>query len=349
MNTFGTNFRLTTFGASHDAIIGGVIDGCPVGLSVDVDYVAAEMQRRHPGASTLTSARQEPDGVEWISGLADGLTTGEPLVFIIRNTDVRSTDYDELRHLFRPGHADYTYFLKYGCVPIGGGRASARETAVRVAAGAIAKLLLNKSQVHIAAYLSQVGAVTDSRSYTFEEIAAATHHLFPTPDMATAKAMQSEIRAARTEGDSVGGVVSCVVAGLPAGVGNPIFNKLQARLAGAMLSIPAAKGFDYGSGFAAAAMHGSQNNDAFMLENGHVVTATNHAGGILGGISTGAEVRFRVAFKPTPSIKREQRTVTDTLQPVTLSVCGRHDACVAVRAVPVVEAMAALVLADFIV
>ncbi len=332
MNSFGTYFRLTTFGESHGPVIGGVIDGCPVGWKLDVELVQHELDLRRPGASTLTSARREADRVEFLSGLLeDGTVLGSPIAFLIRNTDSRSKDYEALRHVFRPGHADFTYQMKYGVRDHrGGGRSSARETASRVVGGAVALQWLRsvKPDIAVEAALSQVGKV---RVTSPEDI-------------------RKEIERVRALGDSVGGVVSGVISGLPVGIGEPVGDKLQARLAGAMMSINAAKGFEYGDGFAAAEMLGSEANDPMRRgPNGEPLFMSNHAGGILGGISTGEPVTFRVAFKPTPSIARLQQTLTDDFEETELRVGGRHDPCVALRAVPVVKAMAALTIADLMI
>lgn len=324
MNTFGTLFRLTTFGESHGPAIGGVVDGMPAGIVIDREFIQREMDRRRPGHNPLTSARKEEDKVEFLSGLYEGISTGAPIAFLIRNQDCRSTDYDRLKELYRPSHADYTYAMKYGIRdPRGGGRASARETAVRVVAGALAKLYLQDYSIEIHASLSQVGEETD-------------------PERMTAL-----IQQVRAEGDSIGGIVSCTIDGCPAGIGEPLYGKLHAQLGCAILSINACHGFDYGMGFRGVTMRGSEQNDAFTAIKGEgVTTLTNHSGGIQGGISNGQPISFRALFKPTPTLLREQQTVDIEGHPCTFHGEGRHDPCVAVRAVPVVEAMAALVLAD---
>ncbi|MBD5337373.1 MAG: chorismate synthase [Bacteroides sp.] len=328
MNSFGINFRLTTFGESHGPAIGGVIDGCPAGWRLDTAEIQRELDLRRPGVSRLTSARREADHVEFLSGvLADGTVLGSPIAFLIRNTDQRSADYEALREVYRPGHADFTYQLKYGVRDHrGGGRASARETASRVVGGAVALQWLRQiAEIRIEAELTQVGSV---RTTDGGDVLA-------------------EIERVRALGDSVGGVVSCRIDGLPAGVGEPVGDKLQARLAAAMMSINAAKGFEYGDGFAAAEMLGSKANDPMRKgADGRPLFLSNHSGGILGGISTGEPVTFRVAFKPTPSIALPQQTVNHDGNEVEIKVTGRHDPCVALRAVPVVKAMAALTLAD---
>lgn len=325
MNTFGQTLTLTTFGESHGPAIGGIIDGLPAGIAVDRQLVAVFMARRRPGASELVSGRAEQDRVEILSGVSDdGRSLGTPIGFIIPNTDSRPRDYDALKDVFRPNHADFTYQMKYGLrAHRGGGRASARETAVRVAAAAIVYPLLLKEGITVGARLETVGGRPASEA---EEV----------------------IKAAREAGDSVGGTVSCTITGLPPGIGEPIFDKLQARLAYAMLGIPAVKGFEYGDGFAASAMHGSEHADIFTREDGRIVTRTNHSGGIQGGISNGMPVTMRVAFKPTPSIAQLLETVDKEGNPTTVMTEGRHDPCVALRGVPVVQAMAILTVADLL-
>lgn len=325
MNTFGTRFRLTTFGESHGAAIGGVVDGMPAGIAIDTELVRHEMERRRPGSQRLVSARKESDEVEFLSGIYEGVSTGAPIAFLIRNEDCRPQDYDELRDLFRPGHADYTYEQKYGIRDHrGGGRSSARETACRCVGGALAKMLLKGHGIDVQARLLQVGTETE-------------------PD-----AMQALIEKVRAEGDSIGGIVGCTINGCPAGLGEPVYGKLHAALGAAMLSINACHGFDYGDGFQGIALRGSEYNDAFTFRDGIVCTVTNHSGGIQGGISNGAPITMRAMFRPTPSIGKEQQTVTRDGREVTLTIKGRHDPCVAVRAVPVVEAMAAMTIADFL-
>ncbi len=323
MNTFGTLFRLTCFGESHGAALGGVVDGCPAGVVIDEDYIQLQLDRRRPGQSALTTSRNEADKVQFLSGIFEGKTTGTPIGFIIANTNQHSSDYGNVKDAFRPSHADYTYTAKYGFRDYrGGGRSSARETACRVVAGAIAQLLLRQSgvPVQIEANIAQVGGSTD---------------------------IESTILAAKQEGDTVGGVIACTITGVPAGWGEPVFGKLQAKLAAAMLSINAAKGFDYGMGFEIADMRGSQVNDLFATNSkGEVVTRTNYSGGIQGGISNGMPIYFRVAFKPVATLMQPQPTIDSHGNAIELQVKGRHDACVLPRAVPIVEAMAAMVLAD---
>lgn len=326
MNTFGNLFRLTTFGESHGTAIGGVVDGMPAGLAIDMDFIRGEMARRRPGQSALTTARKEADEVEFLSGIYEGRSTGTPIGFIIRNTDMRPEDYRDAMRWYRPSHADYTYDCKYGLRdPRGGGRASARETAVRVVAGALAKLALRPKGIDVAARLLQVGNET------------------------TSEGMQALISRVKAEGDSIGGIVGCTITGCPAGLGEPVYDKLHAALGAAMLSINACHGFDFGAGFDGVAMRGSEQNDAFIRRpDGTIGTATNHSGGIQGGITNGEEITFRVLFKPTPTLLMPQRTVDRDGIEGTMTMKGRHDPCVAVRAVPVVEAMAAMTVLDFL-
>lgn len=323
-NTIGTLLRFTGFGESHGPAVGGVLDGMPAGIAIDFDAVQAMMARRRPGTSPLVSARNEADTVRFLSGIFEGKTLGTPIAFLIENSDARSADYESLRHTYRPNHADYTYDAKYGIRDYrGGGRASARETAGRVAAGALAMQFLATRGISIRAEIEAIGSAR-------------------TPD-----AFDEEIRRARAEGDSVGGVVRCTVSGCPAGLGEPVFGKLQAMLAAAMMSINAAKGFDYGCGFDGARRRGSELLDTpYTDSEGRVHMASNHSGGIQGGISNGEDIYFRVAFKPVATLMREVDTIDDTGRPVKLEVHGRHDVCVVPRALVVVEAMAALTIAD---
>lgn len=327
MNTFGKLLTLTTFGESHGPCIGGVVDGFPAGITVDMDFLRQEMARRRPGGTAAATTRNETDEVELLSGVFDGQSTGCPIGFVIRNNDVRTADYDRLKHLFRPSHADFTYQQKYGIRDWrGGGRSSARETACRVAAGALAKMALRERHIDIRAYVSQVGDL----------------HLTEND----ADRLQEYMAQVKAEGDTIGGVVSCQVSGCPAGLGNPVADKLQVRLGSAMLGINAVHGFDYGDGFEGVAMKGSGQNDAFKMENGRITTATNHSGGIQGGISNGQDIRFRVLFKPVATIMLPQHTVSVDGRECEFTAEGRHDSCVLPRAVPVVEAMTALVLLD---
>ncbi len=348
-NTFGTIFRLTTFGESHGKAIGGIIDGCPAGLEVDFDFVQKELNRRKPGQSVLSTSRTEDDKVEFLSGIFEGKAIGTPIAFIIRNKDQKPEDYDQLKDTFRPSHADFTYQEKYGIRDYrGGGRASARETAARVVAGAIAKLLLKKIGVSITGYVSQIGSVKLEKNYQSLDFQQVEKSRVRCPDENVSAKMIELIENVKAEGDTVGGVVKCVILGVPVGLGEPVFDKLQADLAKAMLSINAVKGFDYGSGFKAAEMNGSEHNDVFEKREGKITTKTNWSGGIQGGISNGQEIYFRVAFKPVATLMKDQETVNAAGEKVILKGKGRHDVCVVPRAVPIVEAMAALVLADHI-
>ncbi len=348
MNTFGKIYTLTTFGESHGPAIGGVVDGMPAGIDVDEEFIQRELARRRPGQSRLTSPRHEEDTVQFLSGIFEGTTTGAPIAFLVANNDCRPQDYDSMRDILRPSHADYTYMAKYGCRDHrGGGRSSARGTVSRVVAGALAKLVLRRYGITIAAYTSQIGSLAVATDYRHLDLCAAEQNAVRCPDGKTAQAMEALLREVQRAGDSVGGVVACVVRGCPTGLGEPEAGKLHASLAAAMLSINAAKGFEYGSGFAGAVLRGSQQNDSFVLQEGKITTATNHSGGIQGGISNGQDIYFRVAFKPTATILLPQQTVrTNPLQQVTFTATGRHDPCVVPRAVPIVEAMTAMVVLD---
>lgn len=347
-STYGSLFRISTFGESHGPGIGVVIDGCPAGLPFDTEFIQHELDRRKPGQSRITTQRREADEFEVLSGVFEGKTQGTPLALLIRNTDQRSKDYGHIAEQFRPSHADYTYQTKYGSRDYrGGGRSSARETAARVAAGAVAKLLLAQQGVQIKAYVSQVGKLKLQKSYQELNLDLAEDNAVRCPDPETAEQMFQYIDETRKRGDSIGGIVDCVVMGVPAGWGEPVFDKLHAELGKAMLSINAVKGFEYGSGFAGAERYGSEHNDEFYMDaNGNVRTRTNHSGGIQGGISNGEDIYFRTAFKPVATIMQDQDSVDVHGQPVTVSGKGRHDPCVVPRAVPIVEAMAALVLVD---
>lgn len=347
-NTFGKIFSLTTFGESHGIAVGGVIDGCPAGLYVDMDFIRVQLSRRRPGQSDVTTPRSEPDEVEFLSGIFEGFTTGAPVAFIIRNADVRHEDYEHLQDVYRPSHADFTWDRKYGFRDWrGGGRSSARETAARVAGGAIAQLLLHQANIKIQAFVSQVGSVKLEKAYQSLDLGGRYNSPVRCPDKETAQKMTDHLAEIKLTGDTTGGVITCVVENVSAGLGEPVFDKLQADIAKAMMSINAAKGFEYGEGFNAASMRGSEHNDLFAQTGDKpVVPHTNHAGGILGGISTGSDIYFRVAFKPVASVMKMQKTVDRNGNPVWLEGKGRHDVCVVPRAVPVVEAMAALVVAD---
>ena len=350
MNTFGEIFRLTTFGESHGAAIGGVIDGMPAGISIDLGVVQHELDRRRPGQSALTTPRKESDRVEILSGLFEGKTTGTPIGFIIRNENQHSADYDNLRDVFRPSHADYTYYNKYGIRDHrGGGRASARETAARCVAGAFAKIALQTQGISVKAYTSQVGGIALPGTYKDYDLNAIESNAVRCPDAATAEKMADLIKSVKAEGDTIGGIITGVIMGVPVGLGEPAFGKLHAALGAAMLSINAATGFDCGSGFEGVAQRGSEQNDLFVTDNeGHVHTLTNNSGGIQGGISNGEDIYFRVAFKPVATLLREQPTIDKEGHAATVKAQGRHDACVLPRAVPVVESMAAMTLLDYL-
>lgn len=347
MNTFGRIFRLTSFGESHGNAIGGVIDGVPAGEVIDVDAIQCELNRRRPGQSSLVSQRNEKDQVELLSGIFEGKTLGTPIGFIIRNCDYHSGDYEMLKDAFRPSHADYTYTIKYGIRDHrGGGRASARETACRIVAGAIAKQILLRHGIRIDAYTSQIGSIQLLTSYSDLDLSLTESSPVRCPDSTISRQMTELIERIKNVGDTIGGVVTCVIKNVPAGLGNPVFGKLQSRLADAMMSINAAKGFDYGIGFDCACMRGSEMNDSFTYCNGEVHTTTNYSGGIQGGISNGEDIVMRVAFKPVATLMQEIETIDINGAKITLPAKGRHDACVVPRAVPIVEAMAAMVILD---
>lgn len=348
-NSYGTLFRITTFGESHGKAVGVVVDGCPAGLEITREEIQHALDRRRPGQSNLTSPRQETDQVEILSGIFEGKTLGTPIALVVYNHDAESKDYSHLQNAFRPSHADFTYTAKYGHRDHrGGGRSSARETLARVAAGAIAAKLLATHKVKIATYVSQVGKIKVRKPYQQLDFSKIESNAVRCPDGKTASRMISLIEEIRDKNDSIGGVVSCVVQGVPAGWGEPVFDKLHAELGKAMLSINAVKGFDYGSGFDSLGMTGSEHNDQFYQdENGQVQTRTNHSGGIQGGISNGQDIYFRVAFKPVATILQPQTSIDVQGNAIVLEGKGRHDPCVLPRAVPIVEAMAALVLADF--
>jgi chorismate synthase len=348
-NTFGQLFRVTTFGESHGGGIGVVIDGCPAKIDISVANIQRELDRRKPGQSKITTQRKEEDRCEILSGVFEGQTLGTPIAILVRNKDARPSDYVDLAKTFRPSHADFTYEAKYGIRNWqGGGRASARETVGRVAAAAIARKVLRRfcPKMDIVAYVSQIhelAAKIDKSKVTMKDVEA---NIVRCPDAVAARRMIALIEKTRTEGNSLGGVIDCVVRNAPPGLGEPVFDKLEADLAKAMLSLPATKGFEIGSGFSATRMRGSEHNDAFEIRGDRVRTSTNYSGGIQGGISNGEEIYFRIAFKPTATIAREQETVTTSRQKTKLAARGRHDPCVLPRAVPMVEAMAALVLCD---
>ncbi len=347
MNSIGNILRLTTFGESHGVAVGGVLDGYPAGVLIDEEFIRSEMKRRRPGQSAITTSRNEADEVQFLSGIFEGRSTGAPIAFTIMNNNNRSADYGNLREAFRPSHADYVYDCKYGVRDHrGGGRSSARETAVRVCAGALAKLALRRLGINITAYTSQVGELALAADYTAYDLSLAESNAVRCPDVAVASEMERLILDVKRAGDTIGGVVTCVIKGAPVGLGEPLYGKLSASLASAMMSINAAKGFDYGNGFAAATGRGSQQNDIFYNNDGNIATRTNNSGGIQGGISNGNDIYFRVAFKPVATLLMEQPTVTKGGEDTVLLARGRHDPCVVPRAVPVVEAMAALVLLD---
>ena len=368
MNSFGNIFRLTTFGESHGEAIGGVVDGMPAGIDIDVDFIQAELNRRRPGQSKITTSRQEPDQVELLSGVFEGKSTGCPIGFIVRNTNQHSQDYENMRNVFRPSHADYTYQQKYGIRDHrGGGRSSARITISRCVGGALAKLVLKQLGISVQAYTSQVGNIALNRDYRLYDLSQTETNAVRCPNAEKAAEMEALITQVKSEGDTIGGVITCVIKGCPAGLGEPEFGKLHAALGAAMLSINAVKGFEYGEGFEGVTARGSEQNDIFISEDSEysesseysedseysessrssaITTATNHSGGIQGGISNGQDIYFRVAFKPVATLLMEQSTVDIEGRPTTLTAKGRHDPCVLPRAVPVVEAMAAMTILD---
>lgn len=347
-NSFGNIFRLTSFGESHGQGIGGVIDGFPAGITIDTEFVQAELDRRKPGQSAITTNRKEGDKVEFLSGVFEGKSTGTPIGFIVKNENQHSNDYENLRNVYRPSHADYTYSVKYGIRDHrGGGRSSARETIARVVAGALAKIALKQIGVHIVGYTSQIGEYELQGSYMDYDLNEIEKNAVRCPHPVMAAEMEQYVKKIKHEGNTVGGTVSCVIKGCPVGLGEPVFGKLHAALGGAMLSINAAKGFEYGSGFRAASMTGSEENDLFYNNGGRIETRTNHSGGIQGGISNGQDIYFRVAFKPVPTLLTEQQTVNASGEETVLQAKGRHDPCVVPRAVPIVEAMAAMTILDF--
>lgn len=347
-NTFGNIFRLTTFGESHGAGIGGVIDGFPAGIELDMDFIQSELDRRKPGQSRITTDRKEADQVEFLSGVFEGKSTGCPIGFLVRNTNQHSNDYENLRNLYRPSHADYGYTQKYGLRDHrGGGRSSARETIARCVGGALAKLALNQLGITVQAYTSQVGSIALENDYHLYDLSLTESNAVRCPDTAKAAEMEQLIADVKAVGDTIGGIITCVIKGCPVGLGQPAFGKLHAALGGAMLSINAVKGFEYGEGFAGVTARGSEQNDIFYNNNGRIDTRTNHSGGIQGGISNGQDIYFRVAFKPVATLLMEQETVDLQGNDTIVKARGRHDPCVLPRAVPIVEAMAAMVLLDY--
>lgn len=346
-NTFGHVFTLTTFGESHGEAIGGVIDGFPAGIVIDQDFIQSELDRRRPGQSRITTSRNEADQVKLLSGVFEGKSTGTPIGFIVHNTNQHSQDYGNMRCLYRPSHADFTYMQKYGIRDYrGGGRSSARITISRCVGGALAKLALRQHGISIQAYTSQVGAIALDKDYRKYDLSKAEANMVRCPDEAKARQMEELIGQVKDKGDTIGGIITCVVKGCPAGLGEPEFDKLHAQLGAAMLSINAAKGFEYGDGFDFATERGSEVNDIFINHDGGILTKTNHSGGIQGGISNGQDIFFRVVFKPVATLLTEQETVDMEGNRTVLTARGRHDPCVLPRAVPIVEAMTAMVILD---
>ena len=344
MNTIGQLFRLTTFGESHGEAIGGIVDGMPPGIDIDIDFIQQELNRRRPGQSSITTSRQEADCVELLSGVFEGKSTGCPIGFIVRNTNQHSSDYDEMRTTLRPSHADFTYYYKYGTRDHrGGGRSSARITISRCVAGALAKLVLKQLGISITAYTSQVGDIALDHDYHHYDLSQTELNAVRCPDQQKAADMIQLIEQVKADGDTIGGTITCVIQGCPAGLGEPEFDKLHAQLGAAMLSINAVKGFEYGEGFEGVRQRGSEQNDSFVPP---FTTVTNHSGGIQGGISNGQDIYFRVAFKPVATLLRPQQTVDIHGKATTLTARGRHDPCVLPRAVPIVEAMAAITILD---
>jgi len=349
-NSYGTLFKISTFGESHGMGIGVVIDGCPPGISIDLDYIQSELDRRRPGQSAIVTQRKEADSVEIQSGVFEGLSTGTPISLYIKNKDQKSKDYSHIADKYRPSHADYTYAQKYGVRDYrGGGRSSARETAARVAAGAIAKTILSTHGITIHAYVSQVGTLQLEKDHTQLDFSVTETNIVRCPDSVMAERMIDYIKDIRKQGDTIGGMVSCVIKGCPVGLGEPVFDKLHAELGKAMLSINAVKGFEYGSGFNSLRMKGSEHNDLFKTDaDGNVKTITNFSGGVQGGISNGMDIYFNVAFKPVATIMQDQSSIDKEGNEAVVTGKGRHDPCVVPRAVPIVDAMAALVIVDFL-
>lgn len=348
-NSFGKIFSISTFGESHGKAIGVVIDGCPPGIQLNEAIIQSELEKRRPGQSRLTSSRKEADQPEILSGIFEGKTTGAPIAILIPNQDARSKDYDDWKDLYRPSHADFTYDRKYGFRDYrGGGRSSARETAARVAAGAVAMAFLKTKKIQITAFVTQVGEIKIDKHYKELDFSMIEGTPVRCPDIEAAKKMEAHILRIKKAGDSIGGIIQCVITGCPYGLGEPVFDKLHAQLGKAMLSINAVKGFEIGSGFAGAQMKGSDHNDLFDIDADKIITKTNLSGGVQGGISNGMDIYFNIAFKPVATIMRDQPTVDKSGQKTMMKARGRHDPCVVPRAVPIVESMAALVIADFI-
>ena len=347
MNTFGNIFRLTSFGESHGQAVGGIIDGCPSGIEMDMEFIQHELDRRRPGQSNITTPREEGDKVSFLSGIFNGKTTGAPIAFTIFNINQHSSDYDNLKDIYRPSHADYTYSKKYGNRDYrGGGRSSARETIARVVAGAVAKLILRKLSMEVIAYTSQVGNIVLDSDYSKLDLSQIESTPVRCPNLEKAQEMIKLIEEVKADGDTIGGVVTCIISGTPVGLGEPVFGKLHAALGSAMLGINAVKGFEYGQGFDLN-KRGSEVNDEFYNDNGKIRTRTNNSGGIQAGISNGQDIYFRVAFKPVSTVLRDQKTVDKTGKDTDIKAKGRHDPCVLPRAVPIVEAMAAITILDY--
>ncbi|NOZ47883.1 MAG: chorismate synthase [Chlorobi bacterium] len=348
-NSFGNIFTLTSFGESHGKAIGGIIDGCPAGINIDYEFIQSELNRRKPGQSALTTSRNESDKIEFLSGIFNGKSLGTPIGFVVWNKEKRSEDYSNIKDIYRPSHADFTYEKKYGIRDYrGGGRSSARETIARVVAGALAKLVLINFDIKVKAYVRQIGNIEIDKDYSISELENIEENILKCPDETKSEEMQKLIIDTKNNGDSLGGIIHCVIEGMPVGIGEPVFNKLHAVLGKAMLSINAVKGIEFGSGFKAANMYGSEHNDAFFVTENKIKTKTNFSGGIQGGISNGEPVYFNVAFKPTASITGKQSTVNKNKEVVEMKIAGRHDPCVLPRAVPIVESMAAMVILDFL-
>ena len=346
-NTFGNIFTLTTFGESHGEAVGGIVDGMPAGIDIDLDFIQEELNRRRPGQSKITTGRQESDQIEILSGVFEGKSTGSPIGFMVHNTNQHSEDYENLRDVFRPSHADYTFSNKYGLRDHrGGGRTSARITISRCVGGALAKLALKQYGISIYAYTSQIGDIALDKDYRLYDLSKIESNIVRCPDSEKARQMGELISQVKAEGDTIGGIITGVIKGCPIGLGEPEFDKLHAQLAAAMLSINAAKGFEYGEGFDGVTSRGSQQNDIFVNRQGQITTLTNHSGGIQGGLSNGQDICFRVAFKPVATLLKRQPTVNKDGNEIQLQVQGRHDPCVLPRAVPIVEAMAAMVILD---
>lgn len=348
-NSFGNIFKLTSFGESHGTAVGGVIDGVPAGLKIDLNFIQRELSRRKPGQSEITTSRNEDDVIEIVSGVYEGISTGTPICFLVKNKDHQPSDYDHLKEAYRPGHADFTWEKKFGHRDHrGGGRSSARETIARVAAGAVAKLFLRENNITVSAFVKQVGPIKTEANFESLDLSLTESNVVRCPDTEKAKEMIAYIEQVKKEGDSVGGVIQCVIQNVPAGLGEPVFDKLHAVLGYAMLGINAVKGFEIGEGFNSLRFKGSELNDVFVTEGNRIITETNHSGGIQGGISNGMPVYFNVAFKPVSTVMKAQDTVTVKGKSTILEGKGRHDPCVLPRAVPIVESMAALVIADFL-